>query len=75
VRLEQIGDGRVFRLQSELRSRQADLGEARADRRLAGDESGAARGAALLPVPVGEQRAFLGDAIDVGRPVAMMPWL
>ena len=35
-----------------------------------GDECGAAGGAALLAVPVGEQRAFLGDAVDVGRFVA-----
>ena len=34
------------------------------------DERGAARGAALLRVGVGEQRAFLGEAIDVGRLVA-----
>ena len=52
------------------RAGQADLGEAGADRRLAGDEGGAAGGAALLAVPVGEQRALLGDAVDVGRPVA-----
>ena len=31
---------------------------------------GAAGGAALLAVPVGEHRAFLGDAVDVGRLVA-----
>jgi hypothetical protein len=49
---------------------QADLRQARADRRLAGDEGGAAGGAALLAVPVGEDRAFLADAVDVGRLVA-----
>ena len=37
---------------------------------LAGDESRASGGAALLAVPVGEERAFLGDAVDVGRLVA-----
>jgi hypothetical protein len=52
------------------RAGQADLGQAGADRRLAGDEGGAARGAALLAVPVGEERAFRGDAVDVGRAVA-----
>ena len=34
------------------------------------DERGAARRAALLRVGVGEQRAFLGDAVDVRRLVA-----
>ena len=49
----------------EVGAGQPDLGEAGADRRLAGDERGAAGGAALLAVPVGEHRAFLGDAVDV----------
>ena len=66
LRLEQFGDGRVFRLQAELRPGQSDLGEPRADRRLPRDEGGAPGGAALLPVPVGEHRAFLGDPVDVG---------
>ena len=35
--------------------------------RLAGDERGPARGAALLGIVVGEHHAFLGDAVDVGR--------
>ena len=69
-RLEQIGERRVFLLQPLGRARQADLGEAGANRRLPGDERRAAGGAALLAVPVGEQRAFLGDAVDVGRLVA-----
>ena len=69
-RLEQRGDRRVLDLHALRRARQADLGEAGADRRLAGDEGGAAGGAALLAVPVGEQRALLGDAVDVGRAVA-----
>ena len=70
LRLEQRGDGRVFLLHALGRARQADLGEAGADGRLPGDERRAAGGAALLAVPVGEQRAFLGDAVDVRRLVA-----
>ena len=58
---------RVFLLHALRRARQADLGQAGADRRLPGNERGAAGGAALLAVPVGEQRAFFGDAVDVGR--------
>src|SRR5262249_56709574 len=39
-------------------------------RALAGDERGAAGGAGLLAVIVGEDRALGGDAVDVGRAVA-----
>ena len=69
-RAQQAGDGRILDLHALGRAGQADLGQAGADRRLAGDEGGAPGGAALLAVPVGEERAFLGDAVDVGRPVA-----
>ena len=69
-RLEQLGERRVCLGQTLGRARQADLGEAGADGRLPGDERRAAGGAALLAVPVGEQRALLGDAVDVRRPVA-----
>src|SRR5262249_50106832 len=51
-------------------ARQPDLGQAGADRRLPGDEGGAASGATLLAVEVGEHRALLRDAVDVGREVA-----
>ena len=57
-------------LQADVGARQADLGQPGADRRLAGDERGAAGRAALLAVPVGEPRALLGDAVDVGRAIA-----
>ena len=66
-RLEQFGEGRVFLLQALGRARQADFGEAGADRRLPGDERRATGGAALLAVPVREERAFLGDAVYVRR--------
>ena len=49
-RLEQLGDRRVFLLQPERGARQADLGQAGAQAGLAGDERGAAGGAALLGV-------------------------
>ena len=70
VLLEQPGDGRVFLLHAFRRAGQSDLGQTGAHRRLAGDECGAAGGAALLAVPVGEHRAFVGDAVDVRRLVA-----
>ena len=69
-RLHDVGDARIERPEAELGAGQADLGQAGADRRLAGDEGGAAGGAALLAIPVGEDRAFLADAVDVGRAVA-----
>ena len=72
-RLQHLGDGRVFGLQADIGSRHADLGQARADRVLSGDEGGASRGAALLPVVVGEGDALVGDAVDVRRAVAHLP--
>jgi hypothetical protein len=70
LRLEQIGNGRVFFRQPLLRPRQANFQQPGAQRALAGDERGAPRGAGLLAVIVGEDRAFVGDAVDVGRAVA-----
>ena len=70
LRLQDVGDGRVLLRQAFRRAGQADLEQAGADRRLAGDEGGAARRAGLLAVIVGEDRAFAGDAVDVGRAVA-----
>src|SRR5262249_26472354 len=67
VRLEQFGDGRILRLDSQRRPWQADLGQAGADRRLTHDERRAPGRAALLAVPVGEACAFPGDAVDVRR--------
>ena len=53
-----------------LRAGHSDFQQAGAETDLAGDEARAAGGAALLAIPVGEQRAFLGDAVNVGRLVA-----
>src|SRR5262249_30627433 len=68
--LEELRDRRVFEAETQLCTRQPDLGQAGADRRLPGDEGGAASGATLLAVEVGEHRARLRDAVDVGRAVA-----
>ena len=69
-RLEQLGERGILGFQSEVGPWQADLGQPGADRRLAGDERRAPGGTALLPVPVGEEPALTGEAVDVGRPVA-----
>ena len=70
LRLEQLGERRVLLGQPFLGARQADLEQAGAEAGLAGDERGAPGGAGLLRVMVGEDRAFLGDAVDVRRAVA-----
>ena len=64
-RLEEFGDGRVFLLQADGGAGHADLGQARADRVLAGDEARATGGAALLGIVV-RKGAFVRNAVDVG---------
>ena len=69
-RLKQLGNRRVFLLQSESRAGEADLGQAGAQAGLAGNERRPACRAALLGIVIREHHAFLGDAVDVGRLVA-----
>ncbi len=69
-RLQEVGDGRILGLQALGRGGQPDLQEAGAHRALAGDEGGAAGGAGLLAVVVGEEPALLGQPVDVGGAVA-----
>ena len=73
LHLQQFGNRRICLLQPERRTRQADLGHARAQAGLAGDERRPAGRAALLGVVIGEDHAFLGDTIDVGRMKAHKP--
>ena len=68
--LEQVGNRRVLRLQTDGGPRRAHLGQPGADRILAGDEGRPPGGAALLAVIIGEIDPFAGDAVDVGRLVA-----
>jgi len=70
LRLEQLSERRVLRGQPFLGARQADLEQAGSEGGLAGDERGASGGAGLLGVEVGEDRALLRNAVDVGRAVA-----
>ena len=63
----------IFSFMPTRRGRDADLRQAGAIDALPGDEGRAAGGAGLLAVGVGEQHAFLGDAVDVGRLVAHQP--
>ena len=67
LRLEQLGERRVSFGQPLLRARQADLEQAGAEAALPGDERGAAGGAGLLGVVVGEDRPFVRDSIDIRR--------
>jgi hypothetical protein len=66
-RLEQLGDRRVFLLKTDRGAGHADFRQADADRVLPRDEAGAAGGTTLLRVVVGEETAFVRDAIDIGR--------
>jgi hypothetical protein len=70
MRLEQLGDRRVFGPHSQGCARHTDLAQSRAEHALAHDEGSAPRRAALLRVAIGEHHAFMGDAVDVGRLVA-----
>ena len=68
-RLECFRYRHVFCMEAHVGTRLADLRQAGADRRLPGDEGGAAGGATLLGVIVGENRTLSADAINVRRPV------
>ena len=68
-RLQRGGDGRRLVGHADLRAGLADGGEAGADRQFAGDEVGAAGGAARLRVIVGEAHAFAGQLVEVRRRV------
>jgi hypothetical protein len=72
-RLQEVGDGWVLLRQPFRSAGQADLQQAGANGRLAGDEGRAPCRAGLLAIIVGEDRAFAGDAVDIGRPVAHHP--
>src|SRR5262249_22630482 len=70
LRLQQFGNSRILRLNSQSRPREANLGHASPDRRLPHDKRSATSGAALLAVPISEECAFLRNSIDVRRLVA-----
>ena len=67
---EQLGDRRVLGGPSDIGTRHSDLAHAGAIHALPADESRPTRGAALLPVRVGEAHALVGDAVDVGGAIA-----
>ena len=66
-RLQRLRNGDVPRLQSHRSPRHTHLGQSGAEGALTGDERRAAGRAAILRVVVGEQHAFFGDAVNVGR--------
>ena len=70
LRLQQLCDGRVLRLQAHIHARRANFRKTRAKYALSGDECRATRGAALFAVGIGEEHSLGGDAVDVGRSVA-----
>ncbi len=75
LRFEDFCQGGIFLLQALFRANKAYGGQSGANRQLTSDErcaSGSARG---LGIVIGEQRAFTGDAINVGVRYPMPPWL
>ena len=67
LRLQDFGQRRIGLLDAARRAGNADRRHAGADGHLPDDERGAARSAARLAVVIGEEHAFLGDAVDVRR--------
>ena len=67
---EHFGDRHVTVLDPQVRTGNADLRHARAQRRLARDEARAPGGAALVAVVVEEADPLVGDAVDVRRAIA-----
>ena len=70
LRLQQLGNRRVFLAQPQIRPRHPDLAQAGAKHALPGDERGTAGGAALLGVVIGERHAFIGNPVDVRGAIA-----
>src|SRR5579863_635790 len=68
--LQHLGNGRVFFLEADGRAGHPDLRESRPNRVLPGNKARPAGGATLLRIVIGEQAAFIGDAIDIGGPVS-----
>ena len=64
---QRLRDGDRLRRQAGGCAGLADRGHAGADRQLAGDEVGAARGATRFRVIIGEQHAFGGDLVEIRR--------
>jgi hypothetical protein len=73
VGLEEFGNGRILVLDTLLCRGQADGQKTGAEWRLPEDEGGTPGRAGLLGIVIGEQRAFLGDAVDVRRAPAHHP--
>ncbi len=69
-RLEQVRDRGILLLKTERRTGKTYLRQSGANRTLPGNEGRAPRGAALLRVVVGEDRALFRQPVDVGRPVS-----
>src|SRR5262245_14522163 len=62
-RLQQLGNGRIFGLQTDRGRRDADLGKAGAEHALPGDERGSPGRTALLAIAIRELHSLL----QIGR--------
>jgi hypothetical protein len=68
--LEKFRDTWILRSQTYVCAGDTDLGKSGPDRRLPGDKGCPTGGAALLPIPAGKQRAFIGYPVDIWSLVA-----
>src|SRR4029434_292428 len=69
-RLKKVGDARIFSLHPQRGAWDPHLAQTGAKYALPRNERGAPRRTALLAVVVRKDHAFVGDPIDVRRPVA-----
>lgn len=69
-RFQRLGNGDIAVLDADGCARYANLGHAGPEHRLTCDEGRASGGAAVLRIIIGEHHAFIGEAVDVRRPVA-----
>ena len=70
---QQAGDRRILRPHPLGRAWKAHLGKPGAHGALPGDEGRAAGGAGILRVMIGEEGAFPGDPVNIGRAIAHDP--
>ena len=71
---QQFGDGWILFTEAQIGAGHPYFTQAGTKHTLAGDKGGAAGGTALFGIIVGKNDAFVGDAVDVRRPVTHHPF-
>src|SRR5678815_3402984 len=67
--LEELGNRGIFGPQAQIGARETYFCQPGSNRRLSGNECGSSSRTALLSIPVGEERTFFCNAIDVRRAI------